>query len=122
MQVIVGIPLEMQQEGWMGSLRVAMVYLCGVVAGSLGKTIRFYMQRPLLTIIFFNLGTSLTDAYTYMAGASGGVYALIAAHLSTLVINWREDNSIRIKKVIHQPLTRIVRLLFIVLLTGKACR
>ncbi|TRY70811.1 hypothetical protein TCAL_10009 [Tigriopus californicus] len=97
MQLIVGLPLEMQQEGWVGSLRVAMVYLCGVVAGS--------------------LGTSLVDAYTYMAGASGGVYALIAAHLSTLILNWKEDSSIRIKKVIHQPLTRIVRLLFIVLLT-----
>ena len=26
-----------------------------------------------------------------MAGASGGVYSLILAHLSTLILNWKED-------------------------------
>ena len=45
----------------MGSLRVGAVYIAGVLAGS--------------------LGTSLSDPHTYIAGASGGVYALIAAHL-----------------------------------------
>ena len=64
MQIIVGVFLEMQQEGWMGSLRVAVVYMSGVVAGS--------------------LGTSLSDPHTFIAGASGGVYALIAAHLVRL--------------------------------------
>jgi hypothetical protein len=37
------------------------VYMAGVLAGS--------------------LGTSLSDPNTFIAGASGGVYALIAAHL-----------------------------------------
>ena len=46
-----------------------MVYISGVLAGS--------------------LGTSLTDPDTYLAGASGGVYALIAAHLATLILNWQ---------------------------------
>ena len=97
MQIIVGVFLEMEQEGWLGSLRVAVVYLAGVLAGS--------------------LGTSLSDPYTYIAGASGGVYALIAAHLATLALNWQEDSAVRIQKVIHKPLTRIVRLVFISLLT-----
>ena len=56
-----------------------MVYISGVLAGS--------------------LGTSLTDPDTYLAGASGGVYALIAAHLATMLLNFREDNNIRVRKV-----------------------
>ena len=71
-QVIVGVFLEMEQEGWLGSLKVLIVYLAGVLAGS--------------------LGTSLSDPDTYIAGASGGVYALIAAHLATMTLNWAEDS------------------------------
>lgn len=37
-----------------------------------------------------SLGASLSDPVTYLAGASGGVYALIAAHLANVVINWKE--------------------------------
>lgn len=97
MQLLVGVFLEMEQEGWIGSLRVLAVYLAGVLAGS--------------------LGTSLTDPNTYVAGASGGVYSLIAAHLATVLINWSEDNTVKIRKVIHTPLTRTVRITFIVILT-----
>ena len=74
-----------------------MVYISGVLAGS--------------------LGTSLTDPDTYLAGASGGVYALIAAHLATMLLNFREDANLRIKKVIKKPITMIIRTTFIVLLT-----
>jgi len=97
MQILVGVFLEMQQEGWQGSFRVMTVYFSGVIAGS--------------------LGTSLSDPQTYIAGASGGCYALIAAHLATLALNWQEDNAVKIKKVIHQPLTRIIRMIFIIFLT-----
>ena len=79
-------------------LQVLTVYMSGVAAGS--------------------LGTSLTDSSTYLAGASGGVYALIAAHLATMTLNWREDNNLRIKKVVRKPLTKIIRLVFILLLTA----
>jgi rhomboid-related protein 1/2/3 len=47
------------------------VYFSGVLAGS--------------------LGTNLSDPDTYIAGASGGCYAQIAAHLATLALNWQED-------------------------------
>ena len=72
------------------SFQVLTVYMSGVLAGS--------------------LGTSLTDSSTYLAGASAGVYALIAAHLSTLVLNWQEDSNIRIQKVILKIYTNNVSL------------
>ena len=61
-QLILGIPLEMVHKWW----RVGIVYLSGVVAGS--------------------LGASISDPFSYLAGASGGVYALISAHLASVVI------------------------------------
>lgn len=97
MQVLVGVFLEMEQEGWVGSIKVLTVYMCGVLAGS--------------------LGTSLSDPDTYIAGASGGVYALIAAHLATLTLNWQEDGQVRIQKVVQKPITKIIRIIFILVLT-----
>lgn len=51
-----------------GSARIGTVYLAGVLAGS--------------------LGTSVFDADVYLVGASGGVYALLAAHLANVLINY----------------------------------
>ncbi|CAK1589960.1 unnamed protein product [Parnassius mnemosyne] len=65
-QLFLGVPLEMVHRWW----RVALVYVAGVAAGS--------------------LATSLTDPKVYLAGASGGVYALIAAHIATIIMNWAE--------------------------------
>ncbi|XP_073948022.1 rhomboid-4 isoform X2 [Choristoneura fumiferana] len=65
-QLFLGVPLEMVHRWW----RVSLVYLAGVAAGS--------------------LATSLTDPHVYLAGASGGVYALIAAHIATIIMNWSE--------------------------------
>ena len=59
---MLGIPLEMVHGWW----RVLLVYLAGVVAGS--------------------LGTSIFERTAYLAGASGGVYALIAAYLVSIVL------------------------------------
>lgn len=63
---MLGIPLEMVHKWW----RVVIIYFAGVVAGS--------------------LGTSVSDPSVSLAGASGGVYALIAAHVATIVMNWSE--------------------------------
>ncbi|XP_063388637.1 rhomboid-related protein 2 isoform X3 [Cydia fagiglandana] len=65
-QLFLGVPLEMVHRWW----RVSLVYLAGVAAGS--------------------LATSLTDPRVHLAGASGGVYALIAAHIATIIMNWAE--------------------------------
>ena len=52
--------------GWW---RVMLVYTFGVLAGS--------------------LMTSIFKPTVYLSGASGGVYALITAHLGTVIMNFR---------------------------------
>jgi len=63
-QLLVGLPLEMVH----GSARIGTVYMAGVLAGS--------------------LGTSVFDSDVYLVGASGGVYALLAAHLANVLLNY----------------------------------
>ena len=53
--------MEMSQPGWKGTLRVATLYIFGVVGGC--------------------LAASIIDTDKYLVGASAGVYALITAHL-----------------------------------------
>lgn len=65
-QIMLGIPLEMVHKWW----RVLIIYIAGVIAGS--------------------LGTSVSDPTVYLAGASGGVYALITAHVATILMNWSQ--------------------------------
>lgn len=60
----VGLPLEMV-HGW---ARCAAVYISGVVGGS--------------------LAASVLDPDVCLAGASGGVYALLAAHLANALLNF----------------------------------
>lgn len=62
MQLMLGIPLEMVHKGW----RIMIVYFAGVIAGS--------------------LATSVTDPKIFLCGASGGVYALITAHLASVIL------------------------------------
>lgn len=61
-QIILGILLELVHHWW----RVSLVYVAGVLAGS--------------------MGTSLTSPDIFLAGASGGVYALITAHIATIIM------------------------------------
>lgn len=65
-QLFLGTALELVHCWW----RVALVYLSGVLAGS--------------------MGTSIANPRIYLAGASGGVYALITAHIATIILNWKE--------------------------------
>lgn len=67
-QLLLGLPLEIVHKWW----RVLIVYFCGVIAGSLAH--------------------SCTDHHVALAGASGGCYALIGAHLASIVVNWAEMN------------------------------
>jgi len=66
-QLVVGLPLEMSHGSW----RISLLYLIGVISGS--------------------LASSCTEPQVHLAGASSGVYALIAAHISNLILNWKED-------------------------------
>ncbi|XP_046547270.1 rhomboid-related protein 2-like isoform X1 [Haliotis rubra] len=67
-QLLFGLPLEIVHKWW----RVMVVYLCGVIAGSLAH--------------------SVTDHSVALVGASGGVYALLGAHLAAVATNWKEMN------------------------------
>ncbi|XP_004678881.1 PREDICTED: rhomboid-related protein 2 [Condylura cristata] len=85
MQLILGIPLEMVHKG----LRVGLVYLAGVIAGS--------------------LASSIFDPLKFLVGASGGVYALMGGYFMNVLVNFRE----------MIPAFGIVRLLAIILIVGS---
>lgn len=61
-QIFLGVALELVHSWW----RVSLVYLAGVAAGS--------------------MGTSITSPNIFLAGASGGVYALLTAHIATIIM------------------------------------
>jgi rhomboid-related protein 1/2/3 len=72
-----------------GSTRIACVYLAGVLAGSLGRFAR--EMETYFTVTNYQLfpsGTSVFDPEVYLVGASGGVYALLAAHLANVMLNY----------------------------------
>jgi len=101
MQLFVGLPLEMSH----GSLRIGIVYTSGVLFGS--------------------LATSTFDPNMYLAGASGGVYSLIMAHLASLILNWKEDiivirdrfRSNKMRSATNSSVYRLLRLLSVVIYT-----
>ncbi|XP_033150639.1 LOW QUALITY PROTEIN: protein rhomboid [Drosophila busckii] len=68
-QLFFGVPLEVMH----GTLRIGVIYLAGVFAGS--------------------LGTSVVDSEVFLVGASGGVYALLAAHLANITLNYAHMKS-----------------------------
>lgn len=70
-QLFLGTALELVHCWW----RVTLVYLSGVIAGS--------------------IATSISNPKIYLAGASGGVYALITAHVATIIMNWGSMSSAR---------------------------
>ncbi|XP_032829429.1 rhomboid-related protein 2 [Petromyzon marinus] len=78
-QLILGLPLELVHKGH----RVGLVYLAGVVAGS--------------------LASSVFDPCVQLVGASGGGYALIGGYFMNVVVNFKE----------MKPLFGVFRLLFI---------
>ncbi|XP_060937773.1 rhomboid-related protein 2 [Limanda limanda] len=84
MQLMLGIPLELVHKGF----EVGMVYMAGVLAGS--------------------LASSIFDPHSALVGASGGVYALIGGYFMNAVVNFRE----------MIPLMGVVRILVIVIIVG----
>ncbi|VDK83703.1 unnamed protein product [Litomosoides sigmodontis] len=65
-QTVIGIPLELVHKMW----RIAIIYIMAVCLGAL-------LQYVL-------------DPSVYLIGCSAGVYALLGAHLSNLIVNWAE--------------------------------
>ncbi|KAG5271399.1 hypothetical protein AALO_G00179270 [Alosa alosa] len=84
MQLLLGIPLELVHKGF----EVGMVYLAGVLAGS--------------------LASSIFDPSSALVGASGGVYALMGGYFMNAVVNYKE----------MMPLLGIFRIVLILLIVG----
>ncbi|KAH7698949.1 rhomboid family protein [Aphelenchoides avenae] len=63
---MLGIPLELVHKFW----RIGLIYALGVISGAL---------------LF-----SVFERRIYLAGASGGVYALLSAHVANVALNWGE--------------------------------
>lgn len=51
---------------------------------------QFHSKRRMNFLLMFagSLGTSVFDTDVYLVGASGGVYALLAAHLANVLLNY----------------------------------
>ncbi|KAG7469068.1 hypothetical protein MATL_G00124900 [Megalops atlanticus] len=84
MQLVLGIPLELVHKGF----EVGMVYLSGVLAGS--------------------LASSIFDPMNALVGASGGVYALMGGYFMNAIVNFRE----------MIPLLGVFRILLILAIVG----
>lgn len=89
-QCILGTWLEVKHGWW----RVTTIYIFGVLAGSLMRSI------------------FIVDGF--MIGASGGVYALFAGYIAAIIMNWHQTENAVIKlyvllivisTVIHNALT-----------------
>ncbi|KAM5131529.1 rhomboid-related protein 1 isoform 1-T1 [Callospermophilus lateralis] len=89
LQLMIGVPLEMVH----GLLRISLLYLAGVLAGS--------------------LTVSITDMRAPVVGGSGGVYALCSAHLANVVMNWAG---------MRCPYKLLRMVLALVCITRSACR
>ena len=95
----------MTQVGYSGTLKLVVVYTSGVVLGS--------------------VIASLFNPRTMLLGASAGVYALIASHLATLILNWKEDGEVYDGRKLNKksvtmslnPLIRAFRLAFVIVFT-----
>ncbi|XP_068125112.1 rhomboid-related protein 2 isoform X2 [Hyperolius riggenbachi] len=84
LQLLLGIPLELVHKGH----RVGLVYLAGVIGGS--------------------LASSIFDPYVTLVGASGGVYALIGGYFMNVIVNFKD----------MVPVFGIFRILVIVIIVG----
>ena len=69
-----GLVLEMGHGSW----RVGLVFLSGVLAGS--------------------LAAYCFDPHYGLIGCSGGVYSITVAHLANLWLNWKEDTTFIINR------------------------
>ncbi|KAA0191295.1 Rhomboid protein [Fasciolopsis buskii] len=94
LQLVLGTLLELVHKFW----RCGLVYLLGVIAGSLAH--------------------SVSDPYVLLAGASGGCYALIGAHLATIIMNWKAMQEGWLSNPVNFLSSGVVRLILILLLGG----
>ena len=73
-QLVLGLPLEIVHKWW----RLMIVYFAGTIGGSLAH--------------------SVTDFSVNLVGASGGCYALVGAHMASVVV---VNTNMRVYQVCH---------------------
>ncbi len=71
--MLVGTPLEMVH----GSRRIIFIYLSGVLSGS--------------------VSASIFDSSVHLAGAGGGVYALLSGHVSNIILHYSSMSRPRLR-------------------------
>lgn len=49
-----------------------------------------HSSRCIVGVLAGSLGTSIFDSNAYLVGSSGGVYALLAAHLANIMLNFNQ--------------------------------
>ncbi|CAH8446135.1 unnamed protein product [Schistosoma rodhaini] len=94
-QIVLGLLLELVHKFW----RVGLVYFLGVISGS--------------------LASSVTDSFSLVCGASGGCYALIGAHLATVIMNWDIMQEGWLKDPLSFISSGVVRSVIIIVLGGS---
>ena len=76
-----------------GTLRPLLVYFLGVSAD--------YHKIYLLADVNSQVVTSSMFFYVFdcgaLVGCSGGVFSLVAASLSSIILNWKEDKAVLVK-------------------------
>lgn len=83
-----GLPLEMVHGSW----RIAAIYVTGVIGGrSFDRWCLTYVSSNVcISMHAASLGASVFDSQSMLIGASGAVYALLAAHVANVVLNYKE--------------------------------
>jgi len=74
-------------------------------------------------VVSGSLAMSVVHPGAFLAGASGGVYAIACAHLAAILLNWREDSLIlrqrlRNRKATSPTFGRIVRIGRVMVVSG----
>ncbi|RXM99936.1 Rhomboid-related protein 3 [Acipenser ruthenus] len=80
LQLLVGVPLEMVH----GALRIGFLYISGVLAAVCASLV----SHSAVLVPAGSLAVSVADMTAPVVGSSGGVYALVSAHLANIVMNW----------------------------------
>jgi rhomboid-related protein 1/2/3 len=88
-QIVIGIPLELVHKWY----RVSIIYISGVIAGSVAHSIISKENR--------------------LAGASAGVYALLSAHIANIILNWKEMKSVVIQLIAISLLSLLDFMMFL---------
>ncbi|XP_018647973.1 family S54 unassigned peptidase (S54 family) [Schistosoma mansoni] len=79
----------------------------------------FHSVLCMLMLTIGSLASSVTDSFSLVCGASGGCYALIGAHLATVIMNWDIMQEGWLKDPLSFISSGVVRSIIIIVLGGS---